>query len=384
VKIPDTSLSWMVEIFESLPDPRVERTKRHPLSSVMVLALFAVICGCEGWDDMARFSAMKRAWLETWLDLPNGTPSADTFRRVIAMLDPAEFHRCFVAWMSALAGGTKDKLVSIDGKTVRGTLRSALGKSALHLVSAWCAENSVVLGQVATAEKSNEITAIPELLALLDLSGATVTIDAMGCQKKIAEAIVAKSADYILALKGNQSTLEHEVQDFFAVARKNDFLDVAHSFHETVDADHGRVEVRRTWATCDTDWMLDAKKDWKGLRTLIRVENECTKDGKTTVDHRHYISSHTTADAEHLGKLVRGHWGIESALHWVLDVTFREDSCRIHDGHAAENFALLRKIALALFKQETSTKTSVALKKKSAGWDHTYGLKVLAAGFPEK
>ncbi len=370
-----------VDIFGGMPDPRVERTKKHPLMSVLILALLSMISGCEGWDEIARFCAMKRTWLETWLDLPNGTPCADTFRRVFMALEPKAFHVCFVKWMAAVSGGTEGKLVAIDGKTMRGTLAKALGKNAMHLVSAWVPDDGVVLGQVATEEKSNEITAIPQLLDLIVLEGATVSIDAMGCQKKIAEAILDKGADYILALKGNQSTLESEVETFFSDAQKNGFRDVSHTFHETVDADHGRLEVRRLWATTDIEWMVDAKKWWKGLGALVCIESEQTKDGKTSVEKRHYITSHSDKSAEQLAAWIRGHWGVESALHWVLDVTFREDDCRIRNG--AENLALLRKLALILFKQETSLKTSIRQKKKAAGWDHEYALRVLTAGFPE-
>jgi len=384
VKPAEAAPQWIVATFRTLPDPRVDRTKRHPLISVVVVALLAVICGCEGWDEMARFAAMKEEWLKTWLELPNGTPCADTFRRVFAALSPEEFHRCFVQWMAALARGTKGKLVAIDGKTMRGTLARSLGKTALHMVSAWLGENQVVLGQMATAAKSNEITAIPQLLALLDVEGATVSIDAMGCQKKIAEAIVSKGADYILALKGNQSTLEKEVEEFFDAARKQGFRDIPHSFHETVDGDHGRIEVRRVWATSETGWMLDARKEWTKLQSLVLVESERCLNGQTSIEHRHYISSHASLDAQGLGQLIREHWGVENGLHWVLDVTFAEDRCRIRQGHAAENFALLRKLALALFKQETTLKTSIAQKKKAAGWDHNYGLRVLTAGVPDK
>ena len=373
----------MVEIFESLPDPRVERTKLHPLAAVVVLGLFAVISGCEGWDEMARFSSAKVEWLQTWLDLPNGAPCADTFRRVFAALDPDAFHRCFVRWMSEMAQGTKGKLVAIDGKTMRGTVSRALGKTPLHVVSAWLAENNLTLGQVVTDEKSNEITAIPALLALLNVEGATITIDAMGCQKKIAAAIVEKGAEYILALKGNQSTLENEVEGFFAEAQKTAFRDTPHTFHESVDGDHGRIETRRVWATSEVSWMLDAKKDWKNLRSLILVESERTVDGKTTVEHRHYISSHETLDAQRLGELVRGHWSVENNLHWVLDVTFDEDRSRIRDGHSAQNLALLRKLALAFFKNEKTLKTSIAQKKKMAGWERDYALRVMLAGVPD-
>jgi predicted transposase YbfD/YdcC len=352
--------------------------------NILVLSLLSVICGAEGWDEMAEFAESKRDWLETWLDLPNGTPCADTFRRVLSALEPKEFQRCFSEWMAAVAGGTEGKLVAIDGKTIRGSFARSLGKSAVHLVSAWVAENSLALGQLATEEKSNEITAIPQLLALLELRGATVSIDAMGCQTKIAEAIVSKGADYILALKGNQSTLQQEVESFFKHAGKTGFKDIPHTFDETVDGEHGRLEVRRVWATADLDWMQDAKKSWTNLRTLVLVESERTVDGKTSTERRHYISSHRELDAQRLGQLIRGHWAVENGLHWVLDVVFDEDSCRIRQGHGAENFALLRKLALALFKQETSAKKSVAMKRKRAGWDHLYGLRVLAAGYSEK
>jgi predicted transposase YbfD/YdcC len=367
-------------IFAGLPDPRVERTRRHPLMSVLMLALVSMISGCEGWDEMARFCAIREEWLKTWIDLPNGTPCADTFRRVFMALDTRVLHGCFVQWMAAIGGRPDGKLIAIDGKTMRGTLAKALGKTALHLVSAWVPDDGIVLGQVITAEKSNEITAIPELLELIAVKGATVTIDAMGCQTKIADLIISKGAHYILALKGNQSTLADDVKLFFEEAKRTKFADIKHLFHETVDADHGRVEVRKIWTTTDIEWMVDAKKNWKGLGALICIESEHTKAGVVTTESRHYITSHSDKSAEELGARVRAHWGIENGLHWTLDTTFHEDACRIRNG--AENFALLRKLALILFKQEKSLKTSVRQKKKAAGWDQDYALRVMTAGFP--
>jgi predicted transposase YbfD/YdcC len=378
VNAPSTKTpTGIAEFFATLKDPRVARTQRHPLMSILVMSMLAVICGAEGWDEMAWFASSQRSWLETWLELPNGTPCADTFRRVLSALDPEEFNRCFVAWMAAVSKGMAGKLVAVDGKTMRGSFARKLGKSAVHMVSAWAAENALVLGQLATEEKSNEITAIPQLLALLELTGATVTIDAMGCQRKIAEAIVDKGADYILALKGNQSTLHDEVAEFFAHARQMGFKDTPFTFHETVDGEHGRIEVRRVWASTQVDWM-SVRKEWKKLGTLVLVESERTVDGQTSTEQRHYISSHGDLDAEQLGARIRAHWSIENRLHWVLDVVFDEDRCRIRQGHGAENLAWMRKIALAAFRRETSLKKkSVNQKRKTAAWDHDYALRVL-------
>jgi predicted transposase YbfD/YdcC len=301
---------------------------------------------------------------------------------VLSALDPRAFNACFIAWVQALAQGTSGKLIPIDGKTIRHSFDRATGKKALHVVSAWIANNRLTLGQIVTEEKSNEIAAIPKLLELLDIRGATVTLDAMGCQREIAEKIVDQGADYIMGLKGNQGTARKEVEEFFTDAHATAFRDVEHTFHETVDgSDHGRLEVRRVWASRELGWFADLLK-WKGLQSIIMIESERTVGAETSSERRYYWSSHGV-DAETFAAMIRGHWGIENQLHWCLDVGFREDESRIRADHGPENIALLRKIAMNLAKSERSHKRGIQAKRKLAAWDDAYLLKLLRAGLPE-
>lgn len=369
-------------IFETVPEPRVERTRLHPLVNILVIALLAMICVGEGWEDMEAFGVAKEAWLGTFLDLRHGIPSADTFRRVLSALNPKAFNACFIAWVQALSVKTSGKLIAIDGKSVRHSFDRATGRKALHVVSAWIAENRLTLGQIATEEKSNEITAIPQLLELLDIRGATITVDAMGCQRAIAEKVIDKGADYIMGLKGNQETAHDEVKAFFTDAHARGFHDVEHTFHETVDgSDHGRLEVRRAWASQQLAWFEDLPK-WKGLRSIIMIESERTIGTETSTERRYYWSSHAV-DATAFAAMIRGHWGIENQLHWCLDVGFREDESRIRTDHGPENIALLRKIAMNLAKSERSHKRGVQAKRKLAAWSDDYLLKLLQAGLPQ-
>ena len=374
-------LLGVFDFFEELPEPRVERTRVHPLMNILIIALLTMICVGEGWDDMESFGLAKEAWLSTFLDLSHGIPSADTFRRVLSALDPQAFHACFVAWAQALAGGTEGKLVAIDGKTVRHSFNRATGRKALHVVSAWVAQNRLTLGQIVTEEKSNEITAIPKLLALLDLRRATVTVDAMGCQREIAAKVIDQGADYVMGLKGNQGAAHQEVEAFFTAALADDFRDVQYTFHETFDgSEHGRQERRRVWASSELAWFADLPK-WKGLQSIILVENERTVGTDTSTERRYYWSSHV-ADAETFARMIRGHWGIENELHWCLDVAFREDDSRMHTDHGPENIALLRKVAMNLAKSERTNKRGIQAKRKLAAWDDSYLLKLLRAGLP--
>ena len=369
--------------FEEVPEPRVERTRAHPLVTVLAIALLTIICVGDGWEDMHAFGVAKEAWLATFLDMSKGVPSADTFRRVMGAIEPGAFNRCFIRWAQALSEKTVGKLIAIDGKTVRRSFDKALGKKALHLVSAWAEDNRLTLGQVATEAKSNEIAAIPKLLALLDLRGTTVTVDAMGCQRAIAEEVIDQGADYIMGLKGNQGTAHKEVKKFFTDASATDFRDIEHTRDETVDgSEHGRLEVRRVVATQELDWFQDLPK-WKGLRSLIMIERERTVGSKpTTVERQYYWSSHAK-DAKTLGAMIRGHWGIENRLHWCLDVAFREDESRIRTDHGPENIALLRKLAMNLAKSERTSKRGIQAKRKLAAWDEAYLIKLLQAGLPE-
>ena len=364
------------EYFGCMPDPRIDRTKDHKLLDIIVIAICAVICGADGWVGVEEFGKSKLDWFKQFLDLPNGIPSHDTFGRVFSRLDREKFAECFANWIAAVASLTAGEVVAIDGKTLRRSFDTASSKGAIHMVSAWACENGLVLGQVKTDEKSNEITAIPKLLDVLDISGCIVTIDAMGCQKKIAEKIIDEEGDYIFGLKGNQGTLNDDVRNFFQYAEGEKFKDIPHDYAETVDGDHGRIETRRVWCTSDTDWFQE-KDLWKGLASFGMVESERIVGDKTSIERRYFISSLAGDDAEQFGKAVRQHWQIENTLHWTLDLSFREDDSRIRSGSAAENMAVLRHIALNLLKKERSVKLGVKNKRLKAGWDDDYRLKVL-------
>jgi len=366
----------LLRYFSDLKDPRVNRTKRHLLEDLLTIAIGGVICGAEGWVQVAQFGRCKREWLQTFLQLPNGIPSHDTFGRVFAKLDPAAFEECFRKWIRALASHSQGRLIAIDGKTMRRSLDAANGQAAIHLVSAWSQANRLVLGQLATDAKSNEITAIPELLKLLDVDGAVVTIDAMGCQKKIAAQIVDQGGDYVLQLKGNQGGLHEETVLLFEEGLRDDGRGIASTTTATTNGGHGRIEERRIWVTPEIEWFAE-RGQWKGLRSLARVEARRTVNGVTSREFRYYLSSLDGKDPERMLDLVRGHWGVENSLHWSLDVSFREDDCRIRQGHAAENFSRLNRIALNLLKAETQQKVGIKTKRLCAGWDHTYLLKVL-------
>jgi predicted transposase YbfD/YdcC len=369
----------LLRAFAELKDPRMDRTKRHSLSDILAIAICAIICGADGWTQVAKFGRCKLKWFRTFLELPNGIPSHDTFGRVFAALDPRAFEECFMKWIAALTTASAGRLVAIDGKTIRRSLDSANGKAAIHMVSAWCAANHMVLGQLATDAKSNEITAIPELMNLLDLSGAVVTIDAAGCQKKIAQQIVDQGGHYILQLKGNQGSLHDETVMLFDQCLTDDCRGIAYSTAATIDKGHGRIEERRIWATTEINWFAEKGK-WKNLRSLIRVQAKRTVGQETSTEYRYYISDLPADNASGLLAYIRGHWGVENNLHWCLDINFREDDRRIRQGHAAENFARLSRIALNLLKTETTNDGGIKTKRLCCGWDHDYLLKVLKGG----
>jgi len=365
----------IVEHFNDLPDPRIDRCKQHILLDMIVIAICVVICGGDSWVSMEAFGEAKEKWFKTFLKLPNGIPSHDTFRRVFMRLDPEKFGECFLSWVSALSRAMNGTVVALDGKTLRRSFDKASEQSALHLVSAWSSSNNLSLGQIQVDKKSNEITAIPKLLDILDVSGCIVTIDAMGCQKDIAAKIRENNADYVLALKGNQGGLHEDVELFFQTEKANNFDEFKCDFYQTTDGEHGRVEVRRYYTTDEIDW-LGADAVWKDLRSIGMVERERTVDGKTSVESAYYISS-LDSNAQVFGNSVRTHWGIENSMHWVLDIAFREDESRIRKDNGPQNFAMLRKIALNLLKSEKSAKVGVKEKRLKAGWDHDYLIRVL-------
>jgi predicted transposase YbfD/YdcC len=358
-----------LKYFAELRDPRVERNREHLLEEILLMAIAAVLSGAESWNDMAEYGKSKREWLNTFLTLPFGIPSHDTFNRVFTALDPEEMEKGFVAWVSSIAKLTAGEVVAIDGKTLCGT-RETGKKKLVHMVSAWAEGNGLVLGQRKVDEKSNEITAIPKLLNALELAGAVVTIDAMGCQREIAKLIVEKKADYVLAVKDNQGLLAEQVRDSFLLLE-------ADSVDEQIDCGHGRVEQRRCSVIADLS-MIEKAAEWASLQGLVRIQSERYHkvSGKIEREIRYYITS-LRPDAAGLNRIVRQHWGIENKLHWVLDVGFGEDLDRKRAGHSAQNFSLLNRIALNLLKQEKSLQRGIKGKRLKAAWDHPYLLKLL-------
>lgn len=369
----------LAEHFAALDDPRVERTKLHPLLSIVVIALCAVISGAESWDDIEDFGEIRAEWFASFLDLPHGIPSHDTFNRVFAALDPAQFRACFLAWMQAVAGVLPTQVIAVDGKTVRGSHDAADGKAAIHMVSAWASVNRVILTQMAVAEKSNEITAISKLLRCLALAGCVVTIDAMGCQREIAQQILDQDGTYVLALKENQAVLHADVQLSVALAQADDFAGVRHDRAETIEKGHGRIETRRALVIDDPAvlaWLQD-RHTWPGLAAIGMIHAERRSGDECTSEDRYYLLADVLS-ARAFGEAVRSHWGIENQVHWVLDMTFREDQSRIRAGHAAENFVVLRHIALNLLRQAPPARRSIKGRRRRAGWDPDYLLQVLA------
>ena len=361
--------------FSKLPDSRQPGKVVYPLNEVLLLSLLAVLAGAESFTDIARFGEKKLALLRRFLPFADGTPPHDRLGEIFASLDATSFQRCFVEWVGALTK-TPVEVIAIDGKTMRGTNGSKDPKAAIHMVSAFAARERLVLAQVKVDAKSNEIVAIPALLDLLAIEGAIVTIDAMGCQRDIAEKIVAKKADYILALKGNQGTLREDVEVFANEQKARDFKDTTISTHQTADADHGRVETRNYTLIHDVSWLQD-RHNWPGLKGVLMVESQREYNDKVERETRFYITS-STLEAQTLGPMIRSHWAIENSLHWVMDMTFRDDECRIRTEHAPANFTTLRHMAHNLVRKAPG-KDSLRLRRKTAAWDDDYLATLIAA-----
>jgi predicted transposase YbfD/YdcC len=371
----------LVDFLAEVADPRVARTRIHKLLDILTIGVCTLLCGGEGFTDMEEFGLAYREWLSGFLELPGGIPSHDTFNRVFSAIAPAAFLDCFLRWTQTLRRRLGREVVAVDGKALRRARRQ--DDTVAYIVSAWAAENGLTLAQVKVDDKSNEITAIPELLRVLDLAGCIVTIDAMGCQKKIAQQIVEQKADYLFSLKGNQGTMHDEVAALFTampleeIAAGRIVPDWPCAFHQTVDADHGRVETRRCWCTADVAWFAD-REAWKGLASFGMVEAKREIKGQTAVERRYFISSLPGHDAQLFLQAVRAHWGVENSLHWTLDVTFREDQARARTKNAAQNLAALRRLALNLLKSETSkSKLSIRSKRLWASWKPDYLKKLL-------
>lgn len=365
------------EFLALVEDPRIERTRKHPLETILVISLMAVICGADGFVAIERFAAAKEQWLATFLDLSGGVPSHDTIGRVFAALNPKSLADAFRRWTQSLATASNDKLVAIDGKTLRRSFRHAGDNVFVHMVSAWSRANSVVLGQVKTDDKSNEITAIPTLLDMLELKGALVTIDAAGTQTSIAAKIVDKGGDYFLAVKANQPKLHDAIVEHFLGTEREEAR-VGYWDDEKQKRSHGREERRRAWVSSDIS-EIDTADRWQGIKTLVRVEATRVINGDQSIENRFYISSRLLSASEALDAS-RGHWSIENELHWVLDVAFREDECRVRAGNAAENFSMVRQLALSLLKQRTEAKCGIQGRRLMAGWNDAFLLRTLGLG----
>jgi len=371
----ETQSPSLMECFSELPDPRVERCRRHQLIDIVFIAVCAVICGAEAFTEMEEFGHSKEAWLRQFLELPNGIPSHDTFGRVLARLDPKEFEACFERWVRGVVQLSEGEVVGIDGQTLRRSYDRAAGRSAIEVVSAWARTTGLTWGQVKVAEDSNEITAVPELLRVLDLTGCIVTVDALNTQKEIARQIRAQGTEYVLALKDNHPTLRQQVADFLQAAQHGRTLNYQISTHQTVEKDHGRIETRRYWQV-EAPPHLHEFEQWPDLRSVGLVQATREVRDQTTVETRYYLSS-LPVEAGRFSDAVRGHWTVENSCHWILDVVFREDDSRVRRGHAPENLALIRRWAHNLLAREPSVKRGIKTKRLKAALDDRYLLKIL-------
>lgn len=373
-----TSPAALIEThFGELKDPRAAHSIEHQLIDILIISICATICGANDWEAIAQYGRTKQEWLKTWLELPNGIPSADTFNRVFARLKPEELQKCFMGWMQAVQNVTEGELLNIDGKTLRGAKESGNSCSLIHMVSVWSASQRLVLGQTKVSEKSNEITAIAPLLELLAIRGCLVSIDAMGCQTEIAKTSVEQGADYVLALKGNQGDLHTDVAQLFTSARKQNFRNIEHQFHSTVSKGHGRIETRRYWTMGNTEYLIGAHK-WSGLKSIGMVESQREMNGKVSIEQRYYILR-IQSDVQRFATAIRSHWSIENQLHWILDVCFGEDAAQSCSGYSAENLAVIRHIGINLLSRDKESKVGVKTRRLQAGWDDHYLKTVLSA-----
>lgn len=367
----------LMSCIAAIEDPRNGPAQLHKLEDILMIALCGVICGANDWANIELYGKAKKEWLQTFLELPNGIPSHDTFGRVFKQLDPEQFEEMFQNWIQSVQKMTKGEIVAMDGKSLRRSHDGLLGKEAIWMVDAWASENQLTLGQLKVNEKSNEITAIPKLLELLMLNGCIVTIDAMGCQTNIAEKIIAAGADYVLAVKENQGNLYRDIEYLFEVAHKEGFAQVPHDHVKTVSK-HGRIEVRQCWCISDSEYIqyLRNYSAWRDLKSIAMVDTEYRRGDRITRQRRYYISS-LQNNAKQILHAVRTHWQVENSLNWVLDVVFREDDSRIRKGAGPQNMAILRRLALNLLKRDTSVKRGIQGKRFLAGWNNDFLLNVL-------
>ena len=375
--ITTSPTAWIETHFGELKDPRAAHSIEHKLIDILIITICATICGANDWEAIAEYGQTKQDWLKTWLELPNGIPSPDTFNRVLGRINPTELQKCFMGWMDAVAKVTEGELLNIDGKTIRGAKEAGNSRSLIHMVSVWSASQNLVLGQTKVSEKSNEITAIPPLLKMLAIRGCLVSIDAMGCQTEIAKTIVEQGADYVLALKGNQGDLHVDVVQLFAAARKQDFKNIEHQFHSTMEKGHGRIETRNYWTMGNTEYLLGAQK-WSGLKSIGMVESRRELNGKVSIEQRYYILS-IESDVQRFATAVRSHWSIENQLHWILDVSFAEDTAQSCSGYSAENLSVIRHVGINLLSRDKKTKVGVKTRRLKAGWDDNYLKTVISA-----
>jgi len=376
----DADLEGLLKSFQDLPDPRSNRNQDHPLLSIVAIAVCGAICGADNWVDIEAYGRAKAEWLSSWLELPNGIPSHDTFGRVFRFLNPAAFQARFMEWVGQFGALKAGEVVAIDGKQMRGSKDTAGGKEGLYMVSAWAVEQGIVLGQRKVDEKSNEITAIPALLEILTVQGCVVTIDAMGCQTEIAQKIIEQQADYMLAVKGNQGTLSEDITDLFVGFEQAQWQAVQHDYFKTVNKDHGRLEIRACWVLTHPDYLAYVRRypDWKNLRSLVKIVSQRHLNGKVSTQTRYFIASLDTS-ARRCLQICRDHWHIENSLHWVLDVAFDQDHNRLHKDYAPENWAVLQHMALILLKQDLASRASVKTKRLRAAWDDAYLWSILAS-----